>query len=190
MLLNRSFHATTALVLLSVLTACGGDSNPTGPGAAPRPTPAPTPVTTTLRQGTFTGLPSTWLLAVAFAPNFAGEVEAFVDWTFASNDVDLIVARGGSNPCRTSDGFIDFDICQVLATQAGPAKPERMRIQLAAGEYTLYIRNGGASEESLSYRILLTYTPSITGLPGASAGLASISRLSEPLAFRARPERD
>ncbi len=192
MFLNRSFsvaRALAALALLSALSACGGNSNPAGPGAAPRPTPAPTPVTTTVVENSFTGLEPDFVLSQTFTTTLSGDLQAVVDWTFASNDLDVLLVRGGGNPCLNPNDRIDFDICTVLvAASSTTTKPERLGMSgLSAGTYTLYIWNHGPSTESLSYQILLTFTPSASA-PGA--GVLSVPRLSEPLAHPARPERE
>lgn len=153
--------------LVVALTACGGGgSSPSAP-STPRPTPAPTPTTLVVRQNSFTGLDPDYLLVVPFTTTTRGDLEAVVDWTFATNDLDLILVAG-TDPC--SDGNeVDFRTCTILVAQIDPtAKPERLRApSLAAGTYTLYIGNHGPGEESLSYQILLTYTPGQAGTPAA-----------------------
>lgn len=178
---------TLACLALAGLSACGGRSNPTGPTPTPAPTPRPTPVTTTVRQSTFTGLEPNFALSVTFPVDFTGDVQITVDWTFGSNNIDLIVARGGPNPCLASDGFLDFGICDVVATQATSNKPERLAAQLAAGQYTLYIRNRGSSREALSYQILLTYTPSAGGAGAGLSVLNAGSALPRPHPMRFVP---
>jgi hypothetical protein len=123
-------------------------------------------VTTTLAQGTFTDLKPDFVFFVGFRVTFAGEVRATVDWTFATTDMDIAIARG-MNPCVDAQGFIDFSVCEVVALQTGADKPERITAQLGPGEYTLYAENTGDDVEALSYQVLLTYTPS-AGTPGTS----------------------
>lgn len=174
-------EAVAALALL-VLPGCGG-SNPSTPTPVPTPTPRPTPVTVTLRQGTLTGLEPNFLLSVPFVVTAIGDVDAMADWTFAANNLDLILTRG-TNACRNADSRVDFRICTVVASEFGTSKPERLRIgALGTGDYTLYIGNAGPGRESLSYQVSLTYTPSAAG-PGA--GLSTVrDHAGEPQALRA-----
>lgn len=185
MRIHRSRASTlVALTLLGGLAACGGDSNPAGPGAAPRPTPAPTPVTTTVRQGSFTGLLPNFLLPVVFSLSVGADLEAITDWTFATNDVDLILTRG-NNPCDNGNNQVDFALCTVIASEtSASAKPERLRLAGAsAGTYTLYIGNVGPTTESLSYQILETHTPTAGN---ANTGVSSLTPPSELRVLRGR----
>lgn len=162
----RTAQRLTIAFIAAMVAGCGGGSSPSAP-STPRPTPAPTPTTLVVRQSSFTGLDPDYLLVVPFTTTTRGDLEAVVDWTFATNDLDLILVAG-TDPCSTGDE-IDFRTCSILAAQIDPtAKPERLRVpSLAAGTYTLYIGNHGPGEESLSFQILLTYTPGQAGTPAA-----------------------
>ena len=80
------------------------------------------------------------------------------DWTFATNDVDVAIARGDC----TFDQF-EAAQCEILAmTISTTTKPERASVPSAAvGTYTLFVANFGPTAESISYQIVLT--PSATG---------------------------
>jgi hypothetical protein len=130
---------------------CGGSSsNPMGPSTAV-PTSTPAPVTTVLLQGAYAGLPAEQLLVVPpFATNAAGKLEIVLDWTFATNDLDIALARGD---CYTTEAACDI----IDAAESLTAKPERLVIPaLPAGTYTLLIANYGPAAESLSFQILHT----------------------------------
>lgn len=174
--MSKRVSRVLACLALSVLSGCGGGSNPAGPTPTPVPTPRPTPVTTTVREGTFTGLGPNRVLVVPLQVLFSGEVRAVVDWTFASNDIDIAIAAGELT-CIDANNVFDPRICQLAAAAAGTTKPERFTAQLNAGTYTLYIENAGPSEESLSYQVLLTYTPTSGG---PSSGLASVAPRQAP----------
>lgn len=183
--LTRALAAAVAVVL----TGCGGGSSPSAP-STPRPTPAPTPTTLVVRQSSYTGLKPDFLLIVPFSTTTRGDLEAVADWTFATNNLDLFLVAG-TNPCSTPDG-IDFSACSVLVAEVNPStKPERLRVPaLAAGAYTLYIGNHGPGDESLSYQILLTYTPGQAGAPGAGLSSAAGAPALGPesvAAWRASP---
>lgn len=183
--LARRAACVVALVTLSGLGACGkrGGSSPTAPAPVPAP---PNPVTTTVREGSFTGLDPDFLLVVPFNLTVAGDLEAVADWTFASNDLDLFLTRG-TNPCDNGNNQIDFDLCTILVAETGATtKPERLRAPgLTTGAYTLYIGNAGPDRESLSYLIMLTYTPRA----GAPAGVSALRPTVEPFAVSGRPWR-
>jgi hypothetical protein len=174
-----------ACLALAALSGCGGGSNPTGPTPTPVPTPRPTPVTTTVRQGTFTGLEPNMFLGVPLTVNFSGEVQAIVDWTFETNDLDIAISPG-TFTCFNAAGLFDPSLCQFVAISAGVAKPERISAQLAAGQYTLYVENAGSSSESLSFQVLLTYTPT-SGGPGASLAARPDAALTSLLVGRGAP---
>lgn len=181
---SNTMTKTLAVLTLLALGGCGGGSSPSTPTPVPTPTPRPTPVTVTLVQNTFTGLEPNFLLSVPFVVTAIGDVEAMADWTFATNNLDLILTRG-THACRNADGRIDFRICTVVASETGDTnKPERLRVgALGTGNYTLYIGNAGTSRESLSYQISLTYTPSAAG-PGA--GVSAVrDTAGAPQALRA-----
>ncbi len=161
-----------ALIALMTLGGCGGGSNPAAPAPVPTPRPAPTPVTSTVAQGSFTGLEPSVVLPVLFTTANLGDLEAIVDWTFATNDLDVLLVRG-NDPCRGANDRFDLSLCTVIAAETGTTtKPERLRVRgLAAGTYTLYIGNIGPTRESLSFQILLTFTPA-AGAPGTALSAA------------------
>jgi hypothetical protein len=165
------------------LSGCGGDSG-TQPTAVTTPT-RPTPVTTVLVQNSFTGLDPQGVLVITFQVTNAGDLDAVVDWTFASNNLDVALARG-QRTCVTTGNVVDLSQCTVAATAASlTSKPERLHIgPLAADTYTLYIGNFGSTTESLSYQISLTYTPS-AGSPGGSVS-ALPGGTGEPMILQAR----
>lgn len=177
-----------AMPLLLALAGCGG-SNPSTPTPVATPTPRPTPVITTLRIGTFTGLEPDFLLALPFGVSVIGDLEATVDWTFAENDLDLILTRG-NHACRTPDGFIDFRTCTVVTSATSLTnKPERLRLSgTPIGDYTLYVGNVGPGRESLSYQVLLTFTPSAGAAP--NTGLSAFGAPAPALERAARPWRE
>jgi hypothetical protein len=158
-----------AIALVSLLSACGGSSgggcsaNPTGAGC-----PTPTPPTTTLpppqvvSQGTSVSLAAEFVLRVPITTTQAGRLDVTADWTFATNDVDLILTRGNC----TFDQF-EAETCDVAAFAASETtKPETIRFSgAAAGLYTLFIGNFGPADESVSYQVVLA--------PGASSASAA-----------------
>ena len=147
-----SLPFVTALVM--VLPSCGGSSSST-PTPMPTPTPTPAPVSTVIEQGSESGVEALLLLFVPFTTNATGTLDVTVDWTFASNDLDIFLARGTA-PCSLED-FNAGRCPWVASSESFTAKPERMSASnAAAGAYTLYIANFGLTEESISWQVVLT----------------------------------
>jgi hypothetical protein len=82
-----------------------------------------------------------------------GTIEATVDWTYATNDVDVFLARG---TCPEIE-FIP-ELCRIVASAASAtAKPERLRApNQPAATYTLIVVNCGREDESIAYQVLFT----------------------------------
>jgi hypothetical protein len=164
------------------LAGCGGDKvvNP------PTPTPAPPPaqVTRVVSQGSDT-LESETLGAVVFNTTTSGTVGVEVNWTFATNDVDIYLARG-NDPC-TEETFNDRS-CGFIATEESPSlKPERLTVpNLAAGTYTLYVANFGDTDESVAWQVTLTSASAssasvaTTATVQRSATKGTLNRILEP----------
>jgi hypothetical protein len=160
-----------------VLPSCGSDkpcsSNPTGPGCVASPTPPPPPaqVTRVVSQGSDT-LESETLGAVVFTTTTSGTVGVEVNWTFATNDVDIYLTRG-HDPC-TEETFNNRS-CGFIATEESPSlKPERLTVpNLAAGTYTLYVANFGDTDESVAWQVTLT---SASASSTSSATTATVPR--------------
>src|SRR5262245_54668981 len=88
------------------LSACGGGgSTPTTPSTPP-PTPPPAP--RVLLQGGG-AIPAEEGGAVQFNVDVVGRLDITVDWTFATNDIDLLLFRG---TC-TEDQLI-ADTCNLV----------------------------------------------------------------------------
>jgi hypothetical protein len=94
---------------------------------------------------------------VVFTTTAAGTVAIEVNWTFASNDVDIYLARG-ADPC--SEETFNNRTCGFIATEESSSmKPEKLTVPgLAAGTYTLYVANFGDTDESVAYQVTLTST--------------------------------
>jgi uncharacterized lipoprotein YbaY len=141
-----------APVLALTVVACG-DSGPT----------TPTPTTIVVAQGSavladvLTALvqdrPCDSLAFAAFTTAAPGTLEATVDWTFGTNDVDVAIVPGACN-C----GLAMAEQCQneLASASSTTAKPERISVpNFAAGSYTLVIANFGPAQESVSYQVTL-----------------------------------
>jgi hypothetical protein len=156
-----------------MLVACGGDSG-TSPAPVPTPTPPPPPAPVIVSQGS-SSLRAGFLGRVfPFTTTRAGTLDATVDWTFASNDVDAAITRGDCS----LEQFMAVQ-CQVVAFAVSTtAKPERLMVSGAApGTYTLFIENAGPTDESVAWQVVLTPSAS-------SASVANGSGQALPEKFR------
>jgi hypothetical protein len=156
--MNRIAARSSILVLLAVaLPGCGGGG---GGITTPTPTPTPPPVTALILEDSFSGLGELTLAPVPFDTTATGTIEATVDWTFATDDVDIYLVRGSCTLDQFNNGTCSF----VAFSESPTAKPETIRAtNQAPGSFTLYIGNRGPAEESVSYQVFLT-----TGGSGAS----------------------
>jgi hypothetical protein len=160
---KRGLAIAGGLLLAVGLFACGDggndcSKNPAGPGCVPPTTtlpPLPPPSVVSTGQGTlevdFVGR------AAPFTTTLTGTLDATVEWTFATNDLDVFLARGDCTPQQ----FIDNQ-CNIAAfSLSDTAKPEKVRLAGAApGVYTLLVGNSGPENESLSWQVVLTPTAS------------------------------
>jgi hypothetical protein len=154
------------------LSGCGGDKvvNPT----APTPTPTPAAVTRVVSQGSGP-LGSVTVAPVVFITTASGAIGIEVNWTFATNDVDIFLARG-SEPC-TLDTFNNRSCGFIATEESASMKPEKLTVpSLAAGTYTLYVANHGDTDESVAYQVTLT---SASASSASAATTATVSRSAE-----------
>lgn len=144
------FLALVFLCVALALPGCGGGKGVTTP--TPTPTPPPPPVTTLIGEGSFSGLGARVLASVPFNTSATGTIEATVDWTFATDNVDIYLVRG---TC-TVDQFNNLTCPFVAFSESPVAKPERLSASnQAAGSFNLYIGNRGPAEEAVSFQIFL-----------------------------------
>jgi hypothetical protein len=152
------------------LIGCGSDS-PSAPTAVATPAPPPAPVQTIVAQGNSGGLEAGFLRVMpSFSIRAAGTLDVTVDWTLASNDVDVYLARGACS-------FQQFiaDRCDIASfSESATSKPEKLNVANAsAGAYTLLIGNHGPTAESISFQVMLT---SVGARSQASAPAGSPAR--------------
>jgi hypothetical protein len=163
-----------SLLLAALLPACGGDSSSVV--APPPPSPSPIPVTTVIDEGSFSGLPPQGGAAGTFTTTRTGDLEFVVDWTFASNNLDLLLFRGECS----EEQFLAEQCNLADSADSTTAKPERVGIgSAAAGTYTLVVINLGETEESFSYQVLLTTVGSASE-PGVRSSWRAVARKALP----------
>lgn len=91
-------------------------------------------------------------ILIPFETTAAGTIDVTVDWTAASNEIDVYLLSGTCTPqlWPRQCTFATF-------SESRDFKPERLRMVGAfAGPYTLAIGNIGPFEESVSYQVVLT----------------------------------
>lgn len=150
---SLTMRSWVLVVALGSLPGCGGGDN--GPTPTPTPTPTPRPVPQVVDEGSESGIGVLTLLYVPFSSSLSGPMDITVDWTSASNDVDIYLTQG-TDACELDT--INADQCPFVAmSESGTAKPERISLpNAAAGDYTLYIGNRGPTDESVSWQVVVT----------------------------------
>jgi hypothetical protein len=154
--------AVPAAALVLALAGCGGGGTVTPPTTLPPPTPPPPQV---VAQGNGFPLEAETIGFVTFTTTLPGALEATVDWTFAANDVDVLIARA---PCSFEQ--LVADQCTVLAfATSETTKPEKARAEgTTPGSYVLFVVNFGPGDESVSFQVVLTPSAAAGGPPTAS----------------------
>jgi len=83
----------------------------------------------------------------------ANPVEMIADWTFASNDIDIVLFRGSC----TAQAFVARTCSEVASTTSVTQKPERLVVSnVAAGAYTVAVVNFGPTNESGVLQVFAT----------------------------------
>ena len=165
---NGGWPYAIAAGLLAGLTACGGGGGGGGTGgvttsSTPPPTPPP-PVVISQIQGF--SLRAGFVSFASFSTTSVGTLEATVDWTFATNDLDVYLT-----PATCTFTQLTANQCTVLAfSESTTAKPERARAtNVAAGNYTIWVANAGPGDDTLSYQVVFTGNATGGGAPGAAS---------------------
>lgn len=144
---------------LGLLSACGN-----GNGASP------SPLTSVIAEGSFAigtlassianNDPCEFAQFIHFNTSTSGTLEAIVDWTFASNDVNFVITRGQCtcNQLANAPTIAALDqVCPSAGIATSANKPERLSIaNHPPGAYTLLVYNSGNQSDSGSYQLLLT----------------------------------
>lgn len=165
---RKLWRVMSVVVAVSVLPGCGSSTTP-DPVPSPTPTPPPPPVSTVVRSGSGS-LPVLNLAPIPFTTSATGRIDVTVDWTFATNDVDVYLARGACS----FDQFVTNQCSIVTFSESATAKPEILTVSgAAAGGYVLLIGNLGPTDESVAFQVVLT-----TG--GAASVTSAGSRTGQP----------
>jgi hypothetical protein len=156
---SRTGAGMAALALAAFLPACGGGGGGNTPSTVP---PAPQPTRTQIAGGNFTVAGTDEANAAGFVVDVAagpvsvsgtGTVEIVADWTFTSNDIDILFYNGACSSAQAIRGQ-----CTIAnRTTSTTAKPERLTITgVPAGSYSVGFANYGRTSESGNYQVFLT----------------------------------
>jgi len=101
-----------------------------------------------------------------FATTASGTIDFRVDWTFASNNIDLALTAACAE-----DATIGGSDCPYLVTSNTTNKPETLTYANApAGTYALVLQNNGTTPESGTIEIGLTTTSTLRVFTEALGG--------------------
>jgi hypothetical protein len=168
-------RALAVLLSVCLLPSCGSDSGST-PTPVPTPVPTPAPPQVVLSGGRT--LPPSTATGAAFNTDRAGTLEATVDYTFATSDIFVLIARGNCTP----ELFL-AEQCDFAAISLSGPKPRVVTLAGApAGTYTLIIGNLSEVDEAFAVQVVLR--PSAAGaappVRGASAARYWARRIPGP----------
>ncbi|MFN8095437.1 MAG: hypothetical protein U0599_25015 [Vicinamibacteria bacterium] len=175
-------HASRLLTVgaLVALAACGGGSS--GPTSTPTPVPTPTPCVQKVLDSGGGSLPSRYLVYYDFSVPETGRLDITVDWTYSTNGIAIYVVP--TNTCTLDE--LNAHSCNFIVRSESGAKPRKVSApNVAAGNYRWMFGNYGATDESLSYQVVLS-----TGncAPLAGEGPSAASAALPPEAYlSARP---
>ena len=125
------------------LPGCGGDGSLL----------TPTNVVVFQHEAQFTGLERFHVFADDFTVTESGQLKITVDWTFASDDLDLSL----SNPACDATALL-AGICKVFAKEESNLKPARIAMSTTATGYRLFVFNRGPQAESGTITVTVTQT--------------------------------
>jgi hypothetical protein len=132
-----------ALALAAGLVGCGGGYSPT---PVPSPTPTPTPGPSPLPTFSFTAIAQNQAVFTDVSVSAPSVLAATADWTFVSDDVDVVYT---DTSCNRSDArTIVLGFCNVQARTNSFNKPERLSANVGAGTVRVYVLNFGPGTES------------------------------------------
>ena len=162
---------SVVLIAAVLLPGCGSDSNPVT--TTTTTTTLPPPTQQTVIQSGSGSLPVLNLALIPFVVSNPGRLDVTVDWTFASNDVDIYLVRGAC----TFDQFVNNGCNLVAFSESGTAKPERVSFSGATpGTFNLGIGNLGPADESVAFQVVLTTGPGVSSVPASAARQAVAPR--------------
>jgi hypothetical protein len=152
-----------------MMPACGGGGGGTTPTTTPPTTQPPPPPPQVVLSGNFT-LPVDFVTGGFFTTTRAGALVATIDYTFATSQIVVLIARG---ECTFEQ--LTADTCTYAATSFSGPDPRSVTVpSAAAGTYTLIVANLGPADEAFSVQVVLT--PSAAAASGQAAVVTPVPR--------------
>jgi hypothetical protein len=134
-------------VLGLLLPSCNSSNNTTGGSNLPR-----TPVRTVVGSRTFSvGVRDAVFVDIQITGT--GTMDAIVNWTFTSNDVDVVFTN---TSCTTTDQLLRGGCTEMASATSSTAKPERLNMSVTTGTYRIIVFNWGPGGESGTVEVGLT----------------------------------
>jgi hypothetical protein len=114
----------------------------------------PTPNTTNLPPLNFSNVEINGVFISDVKVTVTGTLIAVVDWTLASNDIEIYVT---DPTCNETLARVVRQSCTLLGSTDSPtAKPKRLTMNISPGVYRVYVANfGPAGAESGTLQISL-----------------------------------
>jgi hypothetical protein len=146
---GRRFRAGVTLALLAAgAAACGGGGGPTAPTT-------PSTVTNALPTWTFSGVEADAVASTDVIIGGPVVLTCTADWGSASNDIDIYVTAT-SCVAGDVDGLLGCPF--VSRTTAVSTKPERLAVDVAPGNYRVWVANFGPGAESGTLQLTVTFS--------------------------------
>ena len=139
----RRLAAAGLCLAAATAPACGGNKNPLGPHIEN--------LVVFQHDATFSGLTRLAVFVTDFAVPEPGTLQVTVDWTFATDDVDLVLSNPACDAVALAAGT-----CKRLAVDDGNGKPAGITLPTSATAYRLFVVNRGPASESGTVQAVVT----------------------------------
>jgi hypothetical protein len=137
-------RATALALCLAAAAGCGGQS-PVGPRLDT--------VVVFQHEADFSNLARFGLFATDFEVPQSGTLKVTVDWTSATDDLDLVLTNPACDSTALAAG-----LCKVLATDESNAKPATVSLATGPTAYRVIVVNRGPGTESGTVGATVTQT--------------------------------
>jgi len=145
---RRSARGLTVLgfcLATAIAPGCGGDKNPLGPHMEN--------VVVFRHDARFSGLARFAVFVTDFTVPESGSLRVTVDWTFSTNDIDLVLSNPACDAVALAAGA-----CKVLGSDKSNGKPAQLTLSSSATAYRLFVVNRGPESESGTVAATVTQT--------------------------------
>ena len=134
----RFEQGMAAAVLAAATIGCGGGTTD--------------PTATEIRETVHAVAPQQAVAAAQLSLGERGTVEVSVDWTVATNNIDVYATPGD---CLNTPSALTVASCLVLAETVGIAdKPERLSFPgVPGGVYRVFVVNRGSQADTVTVRL-------------------------------------